>query len=66
MYKKYFHLIALTMLIALSPSALTEGFSVSSPETQGLSSERLERLSALSKKIRKRRSRIRDRQPGLA
>ena len=50
MYKKYFHLIALTMLIALSPSALTEGFSVSSPETQGLSSERLERLSALSKK----------------
>ena len=50
MYKKYFQLIALAMLIALSPSALTEGFSASSPETQGLSSERLERLSALSEK----------------
>ena len=50
MCKKYFHLITLTMLIATSPSALSEGFSVSSPEAQGLSSERLEQLSALSEK----------------
>lgn len=50
MCKKYFHLITLTMLIATSPSALSEGFSVSSPEAQGLSSERLGRLSALSEK----------------
>ena len=50
MYKKCFRLIALTAVIAMSPSALSEGFSTSSPETQGLSSERLERLSALSEK----------------
>ena len=50
MYKKYVHRIALAMAMLLSPSALSEGFSASSPETQGLSSERLERLSALSEK----------------
>ena len=38
------------MVIAVSPTALSGGFSASSPETQGLSSERLERLSALSEK----------------
>ena len=50
MHKKFIQLIALTMVIAVSPTALSGGFSASSPETQGLSSERLERLSALSEK----------------
>lgn len=50
MNKNCLSFMALTVLIALSPSALSEGFPVSSPETQGLSSERLERLSALSEK----------------
>ena len=50
MHKKFVQLIALTMVIAVSPTALSGGVSASSPETQGLSSERLERLSALSEK----------------
>jgi CubicO group peptidase (beta-lactamase class C family) len=45
-----FRLIALTIMVNLSSLSLAEGFASSSPEAQGVSSERLELLSALSNK----------------
>ena len=50
MKAKRFRIIALTALVNLSSLSVAEEFATSSPETQGVSSERLERLSALSEK----------------
>ena len=50
MNKKLLQIIALLITASLSALSLAEGFSKSSPEAQGISSQRLERLSALSEK----------------
>ena len=50
MNKKLLQIIALLITASLSELSLAEGFSKSSPEAQGISSQRLERLSALSEK----------------
>ena len=50
MNNKVLQIVALLITANLSALSLAEGFSKSSPEAQGISSQRLERLSALSEK----------------
>jgi CubicO group peptidase (beta-lactamase class C family) len=50
MKAKCLHLIVVAILVNLSSLSVAKEFATSSPEAQGVSSERLERLSALSQK----------------